>query len=157
MQRSLHSYFLFVAKIMNAFIERKEQNCLYICICMGKIYLKNIRLYAYHGCMDEEKKIGSDYVVNIVVDTELNLSSKTDNLKDTVDYVALHTIVKTEMKQRAKLLEHVADRIIKRILVEFPEVTKAKVKVAKKNPPIGGNVEEVAVKRELKRSALNLD
>jgi dihydroneopterin aldolase len=107
--------------------------------------------------MDEEKKIGSDYVVNIVVDTELNLSSKTDNLKDTVDYVALHTIVKTEMKQRAKLLEHVADRIIKRILMEFPEVNKAKVKVAKKNPPIGGNVEEVAVKREMKRSALNLD
>ena len=124
---------------------------------MGKIYLKNIRLYAYHGCMDEEKKIGSDYVVNIVVDTELNLSSKTDSLKDTVDYVALHTIVKTEMKQRAKLLEHVADRIIKRILMEFPEVNKAKVKVAKKNPPIGGNVEEVAVKREMKRSALNLD
>ena len=124
---------------------------------MGKIYLKNIRLYAYHGCMDEEKKIGSDYVVNIVVDTDINLSSKTDSLKDTVDYVALHTIVKTEMKQRAKLLEHVADRIIKRILMEFPEVNKAKVKVAKKNPPIGGNVEEVAVKRELKRSALNLD
>ena len=124
---------------------------------MGKIYLKNIRLYAYHGCMDEEKKIGSDYVVNIVVDTDINLSSKTDSLKDTVDYVALHTIVKTEMKQRAKLLEHVADRIIKRILVEFPEVTKAKVKVAKKNPPIGGNVEEVAVKREMKRSALSLD
>ena len=124
---------------------------------MGKIYLKNIRLYAYHGCMDEEKKIGSDYVDNIVVDTDINLSSKTDSLKDTVDYVALHTIVKTEMKQRAKLLEHVADRIIKRILMEFPEVNKAKVKVAKKNPPIGGNVEEVAVKRELKRSALNLD
>jgi len=107
--------------------------------------------------MDEEKKIGSDYVVNIVVDTDINLSSKTDSLKDTVDYVALHTIVKTEMKQRAKLLEHVADRIIKRILMEFPEVNKAKVKVAKKNPPIGGNVEEVAVKREMKRSALNLD
>jgi dihydroneopterin aldolase len=124
---------------------------------MGKIYLKNIRLYAYHGCMDEEKKIGSDYVVNIVVDTDINLSSITDSLKDTVDYVALHTIVKTEMKQRAKLLEHVADRIIKRILMEFPEVNKAKVKVAKKNPPIGGNVEEVAVKREMKRSALNLD
>ena len=124
---------------------------------MGKIYLKNIRLYAYHGCMDEEKKIGSDYVVNIVVDTDINLSSKTDSIKDTVDYVALHTIVKTEMKQRAKLLEHVADRIIKRILMEFPEVNKAKVKVAKKNPPIGGNVEEVAVKREMKRSALNLD
>ena len=124
---------------------------------MGKIYLKNIRLYAYHGCMDEEKKIGSDYVVNIVVNTDLSLSSQTDALKDTVDYVALHTIVKEEMEIRAKLLEHVAQRIIKRILSQFSSVSKASVKVAKKNPPIGGNVEEVAVKRELKRSAFNLD
>ena len=58
-------------------------------------------------------------------------------------------LLKTEMKQRAKLLEHVADRILKRILEEHPAVEKAKVKVAKRNPPIGGNVEEVAVKREL--------
>ena len=71
---------------------------------MGKIYLKNIRLYAFHGCMDEEEKIGSDYVVNVVVDTNLDQSSKSDQLKDTVDYVALHSIVKSEMEQRAKLL-----------------------------------------------------
>ena len=37
---------------------------------------------------------------------------------------------------------------------DFPTVTKASVKVAKKNPPIGGNVEEVAVERELKRTEL---
>src|SRR6056300_159601 len=124
---------------------------------MGKIYLKNIRLYAFHGCMDEEEKIGSDYVVNLVVDTDLSRSSKTDQLADTVDYVAMHDIVKTEMQQRAKLLEHVAERIITKIIADFPSVTKASVKVAKKNPPIGGNVEEVAVRRELKRTELNLD
>ena len=138
-------------------LEGMNKTVFIFAIVMGKIYLKNIRLYAYHGCMDEEEKIGSDYVVNIVVDTNLDQSSKTDNLKDTVDYVALHAIVKTEMQQRAKLLEHVADRILKRIITEYPTVTKAKVKVAKKNPPVGGNVEEVAVKRELKRSALGLD
>ena len=27
---------------------------------MDKIYLKNIKIYAYHGCMEEEKKIKSD-------------------------------------------------------------------------------------------------
>lgn len=138
-------------------LEGMNKTVFIFAIVMGKIYLKNIRLYAYHGCMDEEEKIGSDYVVNIVVDTNLDQSSKTDNLKDTVDYVALHAIVKTEMQQRAKLLEHVADRILKRIITEYPTVTKAKVKVAKKNPPVGGNVEEVAVKRELKRSAFGLD
>ena len=124
---------------------------------MGKIYLKNIRLYAFHGCMDEEKKIGSDYIVNVVVKTNLDKSSKSDQLKDTVDYVALHAIVKEEMEQRAKLLEHVADRILNRIIKEHPSVQKAKVKVSKRNPPIGGNVEEVAVKRELLRSALKFD
>ena len=124
---------------------------------MGKIYLKNIRLYAFHGCMDEEEKIGSDYIVNVVVKTNLDKSSKSDQLKDTVDYVALNAIVKEEMQQRAKLLEHVADRILNRIIKEHPSVQKAKVKVSKRNPPIGGNVEEVAVKRELLRSALKFD
>lgn len=124
---------------------------------MGKIYLKNIQLYAYHGCMDEEEKIGSDYVVNVVVDTDLSESSKSDELKDTVDYVSLHAIVKEEMSVRAKLLEKVADRILKRILREHKEVTVVKVKVAKRNPPIGGNVEEVAVKRELHRSSIDFD
>ena len=122
---------------------------------MGRIYLKNIRLYAFHGCMDEEEKIGSDYVVNLSIDADLNLSSQSDNLKDTVDYVSLHTIVKEEMSIRSKLLEKVADRILKRILKDHQQVILVKVKVAKVNPPIGGNVDEVAVERELNRSSID--
>lgn len=122
---------------------------------MGRIYLKNIRLYAFHGCMDEEEKIGSDYVVNLAIDADLNLSSQSDNLKDTVDYVSLHGIVKEEMSIRSKLLEKVADRILKRILKDHRQVILVKVKVAKINPPIGGNVDEVAVERELNRSSID--
>ncbi|MGA1149655.1 MAG: dihydroneopterin aldolase [Flavobacteriaceae bacterium] len=124
---------------------------------MGKIFLKNIRLYAYHGCMDEEEKIGSDYIVNLTVTANLERSSKSDRLLDTVDYVALHNIVKEEMKIRSKLLEHVAERILMRVMKEHASVKKSTVMVSKRNPPIGGNVEEVAVKRVLKRSALDLD
>ena len=122
---------------------------------MGRIYLKNIRLYAFHGCMDEEKKIGSDYLVNLVIDSDLNMSSQSDNLKDTVDYVSLHAIVKEEMSIRSKLLEKVADRILKRILKDHRQVILVKVKVAKINPPIGGNVDEVAVERSLDRSSID--
>lgn len=138
-------------------MERKVKTVFIFAIKMGRIYLKNIRLYAFHGCMDEEEKIGSDYVVNVFVDTDLSRSSLSDDLKDTVDYVALHAIVKKEMSIRAKLLEKVADRILKRILKEHPEVVLVNVKVAKKNPPIGGNVEEVAVERELNRSSAEFD
>ena len=142
---------------MNAKMGRKAKPVFIFAISMGKIFLKKFRLYAFPGCMDEEEKIGSDYVVNVVVHTNLEKSSNTDALGDTVDYVSLNAIVKEEMSIRAKLLEKVADRIIKRIFKEHLEVSMARVKVAKQNPPIGGNVEEVAVELELERSGVKFD
>ena len=118
---------------------------------MGIIRVKNIKLYSNHGCMVEEGKIGRDYVVNVKVKTDLSKSVKTDNLVDTVDYVSIYSIVKEEMSQRAKLLEVVVQRIIDRILEEHETVQSVRVNVAKKNPPIGGEVEEVSVERKGKR------
>ena len=61
------------------------------------------------------------------------------------------------MEQRSKLLEHVVDRILNRILEEHPKVERAKVKVAKINPPIGGNVEEVAGKTRTSKICFKFD
>ena len=124
---------------------------------MDKIYLKNIKIYAYHGCMEEEKKIGSNYLVNLVVHADLSMSCKSDELKDTVDYVALLDIVKKQMKMRSSLLENVADRVVNKIISKFPSVKKAVVKIAKLNPPINGDVDEVVIRREKKREISKLD
>ncbi len=118
---------------------------------VGLITLKNIKIYAYHGCLVEEKKIGSDYRVDLKIKANLNTSAKSDNLSDTVDYVHLNHIVKEEMAIRSKLLEHAAERILTRILKELPLVNKATVDVSKINPPIGGNVQMVTITRSKKR------
>ena len=81
---------------------------------MGKIQVNNIKLYANHGCLEEEAKIGSWYRVDVQVSANLDKSSVTDNLNDTVDYVHLNHIVKEEMGIRSKLLEEVARRILDR-------------------------------------------
>ena len=120
---------------------------------MGIIQVNNIKIYAYHGCLDEEAKIGSEYKVDLEVKANLQNSSDSDQLIDTVDYVHLNFIVKEEMAIRSKLLEHVAQRILNRIFDELAMVKKAKVSVAKINPPIGGNVEEVAIILSKKRKA----
>jgi len=112
---------------------------------LGTIKIKNIRVYAYHGCLVEEGKIGSDYRIDLSVKANLKKSAKTDELNDTVDYVHLNKIVKEEMAIRTKLLETVADKILDRILLEIPLVDSLKVKVSKLNPPIGGNVEMVSI------------
>lgn len=119
---------------------------------MGIIKLKNIRTYSYHGCLLEEGKIGSDYIVNLKIKTDLRKSSLTDDLKDTVDYVLLNSIVVEEMAIRSDLLEHVAHRIITRIFEEIPEVSRIIVAVSKLNPPIGGDVEAVTIEMEEYRS-----
>lgn len=118
---------------------------------MGIIKVENIRVYAYHGCLVEEGKIGSDYRVDVEVKANLKKSAKSDELVDTVDYVHLNKIVKEEMAIRAKLLEHVAKRILDRIFDEIPMVKRANISVSKINPPIGGNVEMVTINLRKKR------
>ncbi|MGA0415533.1 MAG: dihydroneopterin aldolase [Flavobacteriaceae bacterium] len=120
---------------------------------MDTVVVKNIRCYAYHGCLEEEAIIGSDYLVNIAVVADLSTSCKSDALSDTVDYVSLHRIVRAQMVQRANLLEAVSDRIICAIFDQHPEVEYAEVEVTKCNPPIDGDVEAVAVRLKRSRSA----
>jgi dihydroneopterin aldolase len=77
--------------------------------------------------MEEEAKIGSDYIINAEVKTNLDKSAKTDNLNDTVDYVAIYTIVFEEMKIRSKLLETVVQRIIDRVFEEHKTVQEVTI------------------------------
>lgn len=118
---------------------------------MGSIQLKNIKVYAYHGCLVEEGQIGSDYRVDMHVKADLSKPSVSDNLSDTVDYVHLNKIVKEEMAIRSKLLEQVCKRIIDRAFDEIPMLKKATVEVSKINPPIGGDVAAVSVSLTKKR------
>lgn len=119
---------------------------------MGTIKIQNIRTYSFHGCLEEEAKIGSDYRVDLEIKTDLRKSSITDDLNDTVDYVLLNKIVVEEMAIRSKLLEHVAHRIITRIFSEIPSVSRILLAVSKLNPPIGGDVEAVTIEIEEYRS-----
>lgn len=118
---------------------------------MGIIKVTNIKVYAYHGCLDEEGKIGSDYRVDVMVKANLQPSAYSDHLADTIDYVHVNRIVKEEMGIRSKLLEHVAKRIIDRIFKEIPIAAQAPVAVSKLNPPIGGDVESVTIEMTLLR------
>ena len=112
---------------------------------MGYIILSNIRTYSYHGCMDEEEKIGTEFRTDLKVKTDMMQAAKTDELRYGLDYTRLNEIVMAEMRVRAKLMETVALRIIKNIFDEFEIAEKVEVKVTKLNPPVGGNIEAVSV------------
>ena len=120
---------------------------------MGIIKVENIRVYAHHGCLQEETKIGSEYLVDLKVSADLQPSASSDKLSDTVDYVLLNRIIKEEMQIPSYLLETVAKRILNRIFVEDHLVKKATVWVSKINPPIGGDVDKVTIKMSERRKS----
>ena len=112
---------------------------------MGVITVSGIQLYAFHGCMQEEAKIGSNYVVDVVLETDLSLASASDELQHTVDYVSVNQIVTEQMAIRSKLLENVTKRIIDQLSLNHPEIVSMEVSVSKLTPPINGNVDRVVV------------
>ena len=118
---------------------------------MGIIKVENIRIFANHGCLSEETKIGSDYRVDLEVKANLQPSAKSDLLSDTVDYVFINRIIREEMLKPSHLLETVARRILDRVFNEDKLVKKATVCISKLNPPIGGDVEMVTIKMTDKR------
>ena len=112
------------------------------------IAVEGIKLYAYHGCLEEEGLIGGHYIVDVYMQTDFTEAAKTDDLSKTIDYCAVYEIAKKEMDIRAKLIEEVAVRIHHLILKDFPIVLKAKVRVTKLSPPMNGHVERVYVEVE---------
>lgn len=112
---------------------------------MGIIILENIKIYSNHGCLEEEARIGSDYLIDLEAHGDFTKACESDELVDALDYVALNKIVKEEVGVRSKLLEHVCKRILDRIGQELTTVNFAKVKLSKLNPPIGGHVEKVSI------------
>ncbi len=112
---------------------------------MNKINIEGINLYGYHGCLEEEAKIGANYIVDVLMETDFTEAAKTDDLSKTIDYVTVFNIVKTEMAIRSKLIESVGKRIVDELKKEFDTLKKVEVKISKLNPPMNGNVEKVSI------------
>ena len=112
---------------------------------MHKIEVNNIKLYANHGCMEEEGLIGGEYVVDVHLWLDFTEAAEHDKLGETVDYVRVNEIVEEQMKQRSKLIEHAGWRIHNALKSEFEQCEKIHVKVTKIAPPINGDVENVAI------------
>lgn len=109
------------------------------------IEVNGIKLYAFHGCLPEEGKIGGNYTVDVRMETNFQLAAETDTLENTIDYVTVNAIVAEEMAIRSKLIEHVGYRIIERLKKTLKGLLKIEVKITKICPPINGDVENVAI------------
>ena len=104
------------------------------------VFLRGVRLYAFHGVLEQERRVGGWFVVDLRVHYNIMTACQTDCVDDTLNYATLLDIVTAEMRQPSHLLEHVAARIARRLFHDYPEVTAVDVTLTKENPPMGGHI-----------------
>jgi dihydroneopterin aldolase len=118
---------------------------------MGEIKIEGMEFYAHHGHFAEERVVGNKFLININIETDCEKAAESDNLDDALNYQEVYDIVSEQMKKKSHLLENVAGRILDALFNKLEGIQKAKIKVSKMNPPLGGKIDRVSVimKKEL--------
>ena len=112
---------------------------------MAKISLNNMHFYAYHGCFEEEKTVGTNFLVDCTLHIDCTNAAWKDDLSKTVNYQEIYELIAQEMQQPASILEHLACRIIKQLHSQYPKLARVLVTIHKLNPPLGGKIGSVSV------------
>ena len=110
-----------------------------------KITLQAMKFYAYHGVLEQERRVGNTFVVDLTLTAPLEKAVQSDQLEDTINYAEVYELTKQEMNIPSQLLEHVAGRICRALRHHFPQIEQIEIRVRKLNPPFGGDVHSASV------------
>lgn len=110
------------------------------------VFIKNIRFHAQHGVMEQERRVGGEFLVTVEVKAKIQKAFLTDNVEHTINYATILEIVKKEMSTPSALLEHVAARVADSIMQEFDTVYEVMLEIVKVNPPMGAQCDGAGVR-----------
>lgn len=119
----------------------------------SQVLLEDIKIYAYHGVLPQERVVGAYYIINIGIETDFSQAMDCDDLSGTISYAEVYDIIKAEMEIPSQLVEHVAGRICRAIFDRFPSAKAVHLKILKENPPMGADCRGAGVSLSVKCEA----
>lgn len=109
------------------------------------IRMEGMKFYAFHGVLSQENLVGAYFYIDLKLKTDFTHAAQTDELKGTISYADIYTVVKEEMAIPSKLLEHVCQRIASRIFHDFHAIESIEISLFKENPPMGACAQRIGV------------
>jgi dihydroneopterin aldolase len=109
------------------------------------IEVLGIELVGYHGVLEEERRQGQQFVVDVWLESSDERAAETDTIDDAVDYRDVAAVVREVSEARAyHLLEALASAMAERLL-GLSRVASVRVRVRKPDVQLDLPVEHAAV------------
>ena len=93
-------------------------------LCDMHIRFNGLKFYAYHGVLPQERRVGTEYTLNLRLALNFAEAATKDRIEETVSYADVFESIKKEMNIPANLLEHAAYRIARRLLKIFQNLPR---------------------------------
>jgi 7,8-dihydroneopterin aldolase/epimerase/oxygenase len=117
----------------------------------GAIEIRSLRCRGRQGTTVDERAREQDYLVDVVVRTDLADAVRADDLAAALDISALAKVVREAVAERPRaLVERITFDVARSVLARFPAVSEARVRVLKPEPD-GLGAEAEAVELVLRR------
>ncbi|KQT70449.1 dienelactone hydrolase [Methylobacterium sp. Leaf465] len=119
-----------------------------------RILVDRIAVFAFHGLLPEEARLGQRFYVSLDVRLDLGAAGRSDDVARTVSYADLTEIVtRIATQRRFDLIEALAEAIAGEILDRHPPITEIRVRVDKPSAPVPAVIDGVAIEIVRRREA----
>lgn len=109
------------------------------------IELTGLRVFAFHGVLDEEREAGQQFLIDARISLDLRPAADSDDVTRTIHYGELaEAIAAAVQRDPVNLIETVAQRVIDLVLA-YPQAMLATVTVHKPTAPIPVPFDDVSV------------
>ena len=111
-----------------------------------RILVDRIAVFAFHGLLPEEARLGQRFYVSLDVRLDLGPAGRSDDVARTVSYADLTEIVtRIATQRRFALIEALAEAIAGEILERHPLIREIRVRVDKPSAPVPAVIDGVAI------------
>ena len=119
-----------------------------------RIVLKGLQVFARHGVLPEEKKLGQRFALDVTAFLDLRPAGTSDDYRQTVCYDALTRLVlETVTARRFYLIEAAGEAVAEALLGAFPAIERVVVEIRKPSAAIDAVFDHVGVVIERNRGA----
>ena len=119
---------------------------------MDEIRIDGLKVFAYHGVLEEERKTGQEFIINAVMKLPLQQAGIEDELELTVSYADVCSYIASFMRDNTfRLIESCAEGISTALFKKYAKVCELELEVKKPQAPIAEDFDCVSVKIFRKR------